>query len=271
MRLRTDILAALAALAIASPIWSAADAPPALRAASHIEFVESIDEALVLVGDAPRPIVVHFGADWCGWCRRLKETTLTDATILAMADRFAWVHIDVDAEPAVAKTFGARALPHTVAIDLEGRVLAEVRGFADAQRYAAFLARAEAAFVPPAESEAKPLDAEELRKRVDSLIAAMAPPTATGRQQALAAIRRLGPAALPTLVELLGSEGLAKRAAAAFALSDLAERSPPFDPMADATVRAEQVAAWRAWLATPAAEYLRAPAAAPAPSARPVA
>ncbi len=257
------------ALAIALavvPARGAADDPPP---AAGIDFVASIDEARRLVGDGSRPIVVQFGAEWCGWCRRLKETTLADATILAMADRFAWVAIDVDAEPALARTFGARALPHTVAIDDDGRVLAELRGFVDAERYAAFLARAEAAFIPRAGGNAEPLDAAEVAQRVDTLVATMAPPTATGRQQALAAIRRLGPASLPALVELLQSDRLAIRAAAAFALGDMSEGGPPFDPMADATLRGQQVTAWRAWLATPAAERLRAPAAAPAPPAPP--
>jgi thiol-disulfide isomerase/thioredoxin len=264
MPLRTDIVAVFLAMAVASGAVGSDDPRP-----TGIDFVESIDEARLLTEDAPRPIVVQFGATWCGWCRRLEETTLRDATIVALADRFAWVHVDVDAEPELAQRFGARALPHAVAIDGDGRVLAELRGYADAGRYAAFLASAEAAFIPPKPTASEPLDAAEVAARVETIVASMAPATATGRQQSLAAIRRLGPAAFPALIELLEERRLAQRAAAAFALSDLAEGAPSFDPMGDASTRTEQVVAWRAWLATPAATRLRAPAAAPAPPTRP--
>lgn len=257
MPLRTDIVIAATACAIVR-LAALGAAPPddAVPPAAAIDFAESLETAQALVADAPRPIVLQFGASWCGWCRKLDNETFRDPTVLAMAPKFAWVHVDVDREPALASAFGARALPHAVMIDPDGRVLAESRGFSDGKGYAAFLARGEAAYVP---ANSKPLEPAAIPDRVRTVVETMAPPTATGRIQAVAALRRLGPAALTTLVELLEAERLAVRAAAAHALLELADADIGFDPMAPAAERAARAERWRVWLGTDAARALRKP------------
>ena len=154
MPLPTDILRAACAAAIvvgtAAVVHAASSAPPVTSGhLAEIDFAETLELAQAVTADAPRPIVIQFGATWCGWCRKLEAETLKDPLVLAMAPRFAWVHADVDAQPDLAARFGARALPHAVIIDGDGRVLAESSGFTDAKGYAAFLVRGEAGFVPP--------------------------------------------------------------------------------------------------------------------------
>ncbi len=265
---RTDIAACFVTGCLALAVGAAGAAPPGAGAAppkqaipSRIDFTNSLDLAKALVVDAPKPIVVQFGATWCGWCRKLETETFRDPTVLAMAPKFVWVHVDVDEQPAIASAFGARALPYAAIIDADGRVLAESRGFTDGKGYSAFLARGEAAFVPV---RSGPIEAAAVPDRVRGLVETMAPATSTGRTQCVDALRRLGAASLPALVAMLADERLAVRAAAGFALVELSDSDIGFDPLAPAPERAERVRRWQAWLATDAAKALR-PAPQPAP------
>lgn len=228
---------------------------PARAAPTSIDFADSLEMARAVVADRPRPIVIQFGATWCGWCRKLEAETLKDPQVVATASRFGWVHADVEKETELASQYGARALPYAVVIDDMGQVLAESRGYSDAKGYLEFLARGEAAYVPPSN---EPMAPEAVPERVRTLVTTMAPASASGRQQCVEAIRRVGPASLPVLVELLGSERLAMRAAASFALSELAKANLTFDPLAAAEERAARVAEWKAWLGTDEAKTLRA-------------
>lgn len=269
MRSRTDLIplslaliGALSAAVTAAPPTDSAAKPASAKVGEslvatpkEIDFADSLEMAKAIVADRPRPIVIQFGATWCGWCRKLETETLKDPQVVAMASRFGWVHADVDQEKDLASQYGARALPYAVVIDDMGQVLSESRGFSDAKGYLAFLAQGEAGYVPTSTAS---ISSEAVPERVRTLVTTMAPASASGRQQCIEAIRRLGPAALPVLVELLGNERLALRAAAGFALTELAKANLSFDPMASAEDRAARVTEWKAWLGTDEAKSLRA-------------
>jgi thiol-disulfide isomerase/thioredoxin len=253
----TDIRRRLACAFLAAVVMvtsAASGAPPAADPPKAIDFADSLEMAQALIGDAPKPIVIQFGATWCGWCRKLESETLKDPLVLAMASKFAWVHADVDEQPELASRFGARALPHAVIVDGDGRVLAEAKGFSDPKGYVAFLVRGEAAYVP---TRNEPIEPAQVPDRVKTLVITMAPATATGRQQCVDAMRRLGVASLPPLVAMLSEERLATRAAAAFALGELAESDVGFDPMGPAAEREQRVQRWRSWLESDSAKRLR--------------
>ncbi|MDZ4830046.1 MAG: thioredoxin family protein [Phycisphaerae bacterium] len=256
MRLRTEILATLCA------VVALGAAPPAKPA--PIDFLDSIDAARAVTAAAPKPIVLQFGASWCGWCRKLESETLTDPTILARASKFAWVHVDIDAQPALAARYGARAVPHAVIIDSAGKSLAQLRGFGDVKTYAAFLTRGEASFVP---TPTAPLDPAHLPEHVRSLVTSMAPAGATGRQQCVGALRAVGAPVLPVLVEMLGDDRLAIRAAAGFALGELTDASIGFDALAAAAERQAQIERWNTWITSDKAR-LAEPALSPEPPKR---
>jgi thioredoxin-related protein len=41
----------------------------------------SVEEAVALTQQAPRPIFIDVYTDWCGWCKRMDATTFRDTTI----------------------------------------------------------------------------------------------------------------------------------------------------------------------------------------------
>lgn len=64
-------------------------------------------EAEVLASDLP--VLVEFGATWCGPCKRLAP--IVSALADEQAGRLKVAEIDVDASPGVAKRYGVRAAP----------------------------------------------------------------------------------------------------------------------------------------------------------------
>ena len=61
------------------------------------------------IAGAPHPIVVEFGADWCGPCKRLEP--VLDSLAREHGDRFEIARIDVDESPLTPSKFGVRGIP----------------------------------------------------------------------------------------------------------------------------------------------------------------
>jgi thioredoxin 1 len=77
--------------------------------------------------DAPQPVLVDFGAEWCGPC--VAVAPVIRGLALEYAERLRVATVDVDAEPELAARYGVRSVP-TVML-LEGgetrRVLVRAR------------------------------------------------------------------------------------------------------------------------------------------------
>ena len=61
-----------------------------------------------------KPLMIVFGAKWCGACQALKKNTLTNARIVEAAQRWVMVEVDVDEEQKLAAQYGIESLPTTV-------------------------------------------------------------------------------------------------------------------------------------------------------------
>lgn len=73
-----------------------------------------------------RPLLVDFGATWCGACKELEKKTFSNAAVKREAGRFVAVHIDAtnDDDPNVVATereFHVRGLPTVVVFNSSGK------------------------------------------------------------------------------------------------------------------------------------------------------
>ena len=220
--------------------------------AGAVEFHDSIEEARANDGEE-RPVVVSFGAAWCGWCRKMEVNTFQSDEVAEIADKFLWVKIDVDEQQELAARFRVHGLPHTVVLDAKGRTIGTIGGYVPPERFVRFLSETLAHPQPAAQQvddlidqfEAAETD-EQTRKIVMALVELLARPERDRRREVLAAFKRASSAVQPLLLELMSDGRLGVRAAAAHALRHCAdakpgESLPNFDPFADKLTRDSQL------------------------------
>ncbi|WP_158233226.1 thioredoxin fold domain-containing protein [Reichenbachiella sp. 5M10] len=89
----------------------------------------SIEEAQVLAQENAKPIFVDFTAVWCGWCKKMDQTTFADAKVVkVMNEGYYPVRLDVDngdtfvfggtstTAKSMAQSMGVTGLPTMVVI-----------------------------------------------------------------------------------------------------------------------------------------------------------
>ncbi|MBB03474.1 MAG: thioredoxin fold domain-containing protein [Rubinisphaera brasiliensis] len=89
-----------------------------------------------------KPILAMFTATWCGPCRKMKSSTLSDATVeRELAEHFVPLMVDVDRDRATSRKFGITAMPTIMVIDPSTERGETVRGFQSRSQFLSFLSR----------------------------------------------------------------------------------------------------------------------------------
>lgn len=57
----------------------------------------TIEEADKLSQEKPRPLVIDFYTDWCGWCKHMDKTTYADPVVISLINRY-FYPVKIDAE-----------------------------------------------------------------------------------------------------------------------------------------------------------------------------
>lgn len=89
---------------------------------------------------AAAPLLVDFGASWCQACGELERHTFSDPRVIAEAQRFVKVKVDLSPGRDIAtekewlKTYGARGLPLVVLHGSDGSETARVTEFVEADK-----------------------------------------------------------------------------------------------------------------------------------------
>ena len=112
---------------------------PGKSALAAIEFGDDLDAALEAGQKDSRSVVVYFTAPWCGACVKMGASTLRDARLDAVAERYHWVKLNIDDHPEAAALLRARGVPYTVVIDPKGIVTAASHGYMSAGLFVRFL------------------------------------------------------------------------------------------------------------------------------------
>jgi len=97
-------------------------------------------EALEAAAAADKPVLVHFTADWCRWCTKMKQETYTDPAVAAlMREDFITAMVDADREPQLKARYGVQGLPTIWFLTADGQGITYVPGFVDAPTFGKIL------------------------------------------------------------------------------------------------------------------------------------
>jgi thiol-disulfide isomerase/thioredoxin/YHS domain-containing protein len=91
-----------------------------------------------------RPLVVHFGAVWCGPCKKMeKEVLFTPQALKLLEAGFVAVKVDLDKNGSIGKKYRVEQMPTDLIISPEGKVLVRSEGYVtgDQPKYMANLSR----------------------------------------------------------------------------------------------------------------------------------
>lgn len=89
-----------------------------------------------------RPILIVFGAEWCTFCKKMENTTLSEKEMVAaINERFVPVHLDFDKSKPIAQALELKGIPSSIVISTEADVLSRKDGFAKSEDYYKILAK----------------------------------------------------------------------------------------------------------------------------------
>ena len=87
-------------------------------------------------------MLVKIGADWCGYCKRMARETFVDSRIVRHVNEcFIPVTLDAERNADLARRMGAEALPTTVIVTPDTRIVQRITGFRTAEQLGSDLTR----------------------------------------------------------------------------------------------------------------------------------
>ena len=94
---------------------------------------ELVAKALREAGESGDLVFLDFHAPWCGACKKLEQTTLSDPDVQDALSSFLFLKIDTDEHPAIGKYFGVVGLPTLLVINPSGELQYRHAGPVDAK------------------------------------------------------------------------------------------------------------------------------------------
>jgi thioredoxin 1 len=125
------LLLSLILLLLAGPSGILAELPPGWKT----DYTNALAEAK----NQQQPLLIYFTASWCGPCRTMAHTTLTNQAVLQALSRFTHLALDIDDHPDLAERHGIRAVPAFQIFTPFGQTVASTTGYQEAGQFFTWL------------------------------------------------------------------------------------------------------------------------------------
>ena len=107
---------------------------------AQLQWLDSEELAVQQASTAHRPMIVDFGAAWCGACNELATHTFSDETVRDEAGRFVAVRVDAtdednDAVNKIKDKYHVVGLPTVVVLDSTGAEKVRFNEFVPPDRF----------------------------------------------------------------------------------------------------------------------------------------
>ena len=101
-----------------------------VAAASESINWRTYEEGMALSKIEKKKVFLHFYADWCGFCRKMANTTFKDSALIEyLNENFMPVRVDTDREPQTAGNYGVAGLPFTIFLTEMGEPIFSAPGY----------------------------------------------------------------------------------------------------------------------------------------------
>lgn len=98
---------------------------------SALQWQPDLQSAYAISSRENKPMLLVFGAEWCGWCKKLEKSTLENPQMAKyINETFVPVHIDVDENQRIAEILEVESLPCTIVLSPQADLLGRFEGFA---------------------------------------------------------------------------------------------------------------------------------------------
>jgi thioredoxin-like negative regulator of GroEL len=210
-----------------------------------------------------QPVLAYFTASWCGPCKMMARTTLTNEAVIQALTNFSHVAVDIDEQRELAQQHGVRAVPTFQLLAANGDEISSTTGYQDAARFLHWLTNgvreAQEAATRRKQFEEKLAgtdrllqqpEAESLKSAAAELFDLCSERSETISRPATERLAKLAVRDPRLLLDGLNHPRLAARIQAANVLRAQLGEAFDVDPWSDAATRRDAIAQWRQKLAS---------------------
>ena len=140
-------LALLPAPPADAAVVSISDAPAAAEEAGAIRWRSDFRAAHAEAARTGKPLLLLFGAEWCVYCHKQTDETLSDPALVARINAsFVPVRLDYDADAKLAEVLEVETLPQAVFLSPKADLLGRAAGFHNVGQFGGVMATARGTF-----------------------------------------------------------------------------------------------------------------------------
>jgi len=132
-----------------------------------LTYVEAVEKS----GDLGIPVMILFSADWCNWCVKMHDETMTDENVKKIMINYILLEVNTDNDKETTKKFGITGLPSYVITNSNEEKLKSGNGFKNADDFYNWLndsnmfKQPKIETTPPKEEEEQNKDIKKERKK----------------------------------------------------------------------------------------------------------